>query len=195
MLIQALIFDGFDELDYFGVFEALRMGGFAVSCRTLHEQDIVTAAYGTRVAPDAQFSIFEKPDLLIVVGGGWLAQSPKGAWAEVQEGTILRVAKECYDQGVVLATVCTGALVLGHAGLLTGRRATTNQGAVQELKQLGAKYVEQRVVDDGDIITAGGITSSLDLGIHLLERFASHQHAREVSSKLEYTRTYKWQSA
>lgn len=188
MKIQALLFDGFDEMDYFGAFEALRMGGFEVGSKSLHKQDVVTAAYGTRILPDGYFSIEEKPNLLIVVGGGWLARSPKGAWAEVQSGSILNVVRDCAKAGVVLATVCTGSLILAHAGLLTERTATTNRGAVQELEAFGVRYTDQRVVDDGDIITAGGITSSLDLGLHLLERFASHELAEQVSAKLEYTR-------
>lgn len=188
MKIQALLFDGFDEMDYFGVFEALRMGGFEVRSRSLHEQEVVTAAYGTRIVPDGHFSIGEKPDLLIVVGGGWLARSPKGAWAEVQNGSILSVVRDCANAGVILATVCTGSLVLAHAGLLAERSATTNRGAVQELEAFGIRYVDKRVVDDGNIITAGGITSSLDLGLHLVERFASRELAEQVSAKLEYAR-------
>ena len=188
MKIQALLFDGFDELDYFGAFEALRMGDFGVSPRSLHEQTIVTAAHGTRLLVDACISSEDKPDVLLVVGGGWIARSPKGAWTEVQDGTILRRVTEVRESGAILASVCTGSLILAHAGLLSGRRATTNRAAVQELKDLGVLYENKRIVDDGDIITAGGITSSIDLGLHLLERFVSSKIAQQVSEKLEYDR-------
>ena len=188
MKIQALLFDGIDELDFFGVFEALCMGGFAVGTRSLHQQDKLVTAHGITMVPDGCFSLDEKPELLIVPGGGWLAKSAQGAWAEVQKGTILSVVRECNEAGVILASVCTGSLVLGKAGLLKSRPATTNRGAVQELIELGANYIDARVVDDGDIITASGITASLDLGLWLVERFASKQAASGVSAGLEFDR-------
>ncbi len=186
--IQALLFDGFDELDLFGAFEGLRMGGFPVELCSLYEQDVLTAAHGLKIIPDSIFSLDRKPNLLLVPGGGWLTRSAKGAWAEAEKGTILQVVKDCHSSGVILASVCTGSLLLGQAGLLKDRPATTNHGAVRELIAYGAHYIDVRVVDDGDIITASGITASLDLGIWLVERFASQQAALEVSARLEFER-------
>jgi transcriptional regulator GlxA family with amidase domain len=188
MRIDALLFDGFDELDFFGVFETLRMAGLSVVTRSLYEQQVVTAAYGTKLVPDAAFSLEQKSDLLLVPGGGWISHSPAGAWAEAEKGTILEVVKDCHASGVTLASVCTGALVFGKAGLLKNRNATTNHGAVQELIDFGAKYVAARVVDDGDIITASGITASLDLGLWIVERFVSQKAAQDVSERLEFER-------
>lgn len=188
MKIDALLFDGFDELDFFGVFETLRMAGLSVETHSLYQQDFVTAAYGSKLIPDTHYSNELKSDLLIVPGGGWISRSPKGAWAEVQKGTILDVVKSSHSTGTVIATVCTGSLVLGKAGLLKDRKATTNHGAVKELLNCGAKYIAARVVDDGDIITAAGITASLDLGLWLVERFVSRQAAQGVSEGLEFER-------
>ncbi len=188
MKIDALLFDGFDELDFFGVFEILRMAGFSVATRSLYEQSVVTAAYGIKLVPDSTFSPDQKPDLLLVPGGGWISRAPAGAWAEAQKGTILEAVKNCHESGVILATVCTGSLVLGKANLLKNRNATTNHGAVQELIDCGAKYVSARVVDDGEIITASGITASLDLGLWLVERFISQKAAHAVSEALEFER-------
>jgi transcriptional regulator GlxA family with amidase domain len=188
MKIDALLFDGFDELDFFGVFETLRMAGLSVETHSLYQQDFVTAAYGSKLIPDAHYSNELKSDLLIVPGGGWISRSPKGAWAEVQKGTILDVVKSSHSTGTVIATVCTGSLVLGKSGLLKDRKATTNHGAVKELLNCGAKYIAARVVDDGDIITAAGITASLDLGLWLVERFVSRQAAQGVSEGLEFER-------
>jgi transcriptional regulator GlxA family with amidase domain len=188
MKIQALLFDGFDELDHFGSFEALRMAGLAVETRSLHKQEVLIAAHGTKVIPDADFSLKEKPDLLLVPGGGWIARSPQGAWAEAQKGIILEVVRTVHESGIILASVCTGSLVLGKAGLLKGKMATTNHSAVQELIDCGARYVSARVVDSGNIITASGITASLDLGLWLLERFVSQAAAQKVSEALEFER-------
>lgn len=188
MKIDALLFDGFDELDFFGVFETLRMAGLSVETHSLYQQDVVTAAYGSKIVPDGAYSADLNSDLLIVPGGGWISRSPKGAWTEVQKGTILDVVKASHATGTVIATVCTGSLVLGKAGLLKGRKATTNHGAVKELIDCGSKYIAARVVDDGDIITAAGITASLDLGLWLVERFVSQQAAQAVSAGLEFER-------
>ena len=188
MKIQALLFDGFDELDHFGSFEALRMAGLTVESRALYEQEVVVAAHGTRVIPDGYFSLDEKPDLLLVPGGGWISRSPQGAWAEAQKGTILEVVRAVHKSEIILASVCTGSLVLGKAGLLKDKMATTNHSAVQELIEYGAKFVSARVVDSGNIITASGITASLDLGLWLLERFISQEAAQRVSEGLEFER-------
>lgn len=188
MKIQTLLFDGFDELDHFGSFEALRMAGLPVETRTLHKQEVVVAAHGTKVIPDGYYSLDEKPELLLVPGGGWIARSPQGAWAEAQKGTILEVVKASHESGVILASVCTGSLILGKAGLLKNKMATTNHSAVQELTECGAKYVAARVVDTKEIITASGITASIDLGLWLLERFVSQETAQKVSQGLEFER-------
>jgi len=188
MKIDALLFDGFDELDFFGVFETLRMAGLSVETHSLYQQDFVTAAYGSRLLTDGVYSEQLESDLLLLPGGGWISRAPRGAWAEVQKGTILDVVKAAHAAGTVIATVCTGSLVLGKAGILKGRKATTNHGAVKELMNCGAKYIPARVVDDGDIITASGITASLDLGLWLVERFVSRQAAQGVSEGLEFER-------
>ena len=185
---QALLFDGFDEMDVFGAFEALRMASFEVAFKSLRNQQLVTAIYGTKIQCDGIFSLSDKPDVLLVPGGGWLTRAAKGAWAEAEKGDILATLLKVHAQGVVLATVCTGSLLLGRAGILKGRPATTNHEAVKELIDFGALHVNARVVDDGDIVTAGGITSSIDLGIWLIERFASAQKALEVSERLEFER-------
>jgi transcriptional regulator GlxA family with amidase domain len=185
---QALVFDGFDEMDIFGAYEALRMAQFEVPLKTLRSQEFVTAQYGTRLKCDEVFSLPRKPDVLLVPGGGWLARSPKGAWAEAERGDILATLTKVHAAGVVIASVCTGSLLLARAGILKDRPATTNHAAIRELTQYGAVHVNARVVDDGDIITASGITSSIDLGIWLVERFSSQERALEVSERLEFER-------
>jgi len=188
MIIQSLLYDGFDELDHFGSFEALCMAGFSVETRTLHPQEIVTAAHGTKIFADGLYSLDAKPDLLLVPGGGWLYRNPKGAYAEMTNGKILKILRASHESGVILASVCTGSLLLAKAGLLKGRLSTTNRSAAQELIDCGGKYVEARVVDSGDIITASGITASIDLGLWLLERFVSQDAARKVAAGLEFER-------
>ncbi|HEY9760562.1 MAG TPA: DJ-1/PfpI family protein [Oculatellaceae cyanobacterium] len=185
---QALLFDGFDEMDIFGAYEALRMANFEVPFKSLRSQDFVAAQYGVRLKCDEVFSLSKKPDVLLVPGGGWLTRAAVGAWAEAERGDILGLLAKIHAAGVVIATVCTGSLLLARAGILKDRPATTNHAAVKDLIQYGAVHVDARVVDDGDIITASGITSSIDLGIWLVERFGSQEEAIEVSERLEFER-------
>ncbi|MBX9666354.1 MAG: DJ-1/PfpI family protein [Candidatus Obscuribacterales bacterium] len=190
MRIDALLFDGFDEMDLFGVFEPLRMAGYEVRLQSLYPQAVIVGAHGLKLIPDGKIDTTDKVDLLIIPGGGWIARNPQSAWGEAQKGVILDVIIQFHQRGTVLATVCTGSLLLARAGLLLGRKATTNHAAISELVELGAVYQPQRVVDDGNIVTAAGITSSIDLGVYLVERIGSRQLADQVLERLEFERRF-----
>jgi transcriptional regulator GlxA family with amidase domain len=186
MNIQALVFDGFEEMDLVGMYEPLRLVPFEVAMRSLREQTIVKAAYGLAIVVSKAIDVLEPPDLLLIPGGGWLSRARQGAWAEAQNGEILDIIRKLHDKGTILASVCTGSLLIASAGLLKGRPATTNHQALKELEGLGAKVIDARVVDDGEIITAGGITSSIDPALHLIDRFASTEEALRVSELIEF---------
>ena len=91
------------------------------------------------------------------------------------------------------ASVCTGSLLLGAAGFLKGRRATTHPSAFEELKPYCAQVVDERVVDEGEIVTARGVTSAIDLGLYLVERLAGMEARRRVAKQMDYP--YVWQTA
>ncbi len=188
MKIQILVFDGFDEIDVVGVFEPLRMAGQNVSFRSLYDQSIVEGAFGMKIIPEGKFEINEEIDMLIVPGGGWVSRSPRGAWGECNKGVVLQALKACSEKGIKFAAVCTGVMLLGSAGLLEGRSATTNHSAVDELKATGAVYIDARVVDDGDIITASGVSSSIDLGLYLIDYIFGASAAADISERLEFKR-------
>jgi transcriptional regulator GlxA family with amidase domain len=190
MKIQSLIFDGFDELDLFGVYEPLRMAGFEIKLISLDDQKIVESIHGVKIVPDGIINQNNRPEILIVIGGGWVARANRGAWAEAKRGKVLEVLKDFHKSNVTLAAVCTGAMLVAKAGLLTGRPAITNHQALEELEAEGAIVKQARVVDDGDIITAGGITSSIDLGIYLVEKLINKQVAAEIAVKLEFQPRY-----
>ncbi|RYG58738.1 DJ-1/PfpI family protein, partial [bacterium] len=90
--------------------------------------------------------------------------------------------------GALVAGVCTGTMVIAASGLLRGRPAITHHLAVEDLREMGADVVQARVVDDGDIVTAGGVTSGLDLALWLVERFCSAAVAHKVEKRMEYER-------
>jgi transcriptional regulator GlxA family with amidase domain len=193
MHIEILLYPGFDELDAIAPFEVLqqarkRGAPFATRLVSLEGAGEIRAANGLWVRAEGHLAENRAPDLVIVPGGGWGARSVQGAWAEAQRPETPAAIRSLHQEGVTLAAVCTGAMLLSAAGLLRGRHATTHHVAIEELRAQGAVIVEARVVDDGDIITAGGVTSGLDLGLWLVERLASADVARQVSATLEYER-------
>lgn len=89
-------------------------------------------------------------------------------------------------------SVCTGALLLGAAGLLRNRRATTHPRAYQELEPYCGSVVRERIVDDGDVVTAGGVSASIDLGLHLVRRLAGVEAHDRIAAQMDYP--YRWES-
>jgi transcriptional regulator GlxA family with amidase domain len=191
--VQIIIFDGFDELDAiapFEVFQSAMAIGADVQAElvTLDSSMEVVAAHGLRVRADAKLEIDQELDILIVPGGGWGNRATKGAWAEAQRGEIPAAISRLHQSGTTIASVCTGAMLVAEAGLLKGRPAITHHVAIEELKAVGAEIINARVVDDGDIVTAGGVTSGLDLTLWLIERYLSPQIAHQVEKEMEYER-------
>jgi len=189
MIIDIAVFDGMDELDAVGPLEVLRSAAergapFDVQLVTLEPQPRIRCAHGLALVPDGVCR--DNADILIFPGGGWVARSAKGARTEAESGRWVPVIDAAEARGAILASVCTGAMILASAGALTNRRATTHHGAWSDLEAAGATLVRERVVDDGDRITAGGVTSGIDLGLWLVERFAGREMAVQIAENLEY---------
>lgn len=191
--VQIIIFDGFDELDAIAPFEVLNSAaaiGAEIEAQlvTLDRIREITAAHSLKVTPAAQLNLDEPPDILIVPGGGWANRSDRGAWAEAQKGEIPAAIASLFDKGTIIASVCTGAMLVATAALLTESPATTHHSAIADLQDKGAKVTQARVVDNDKIITAAGVTSGLELSLWLLERFLSPLIAYEVEREMEYER-------
>ncbi len=192
MQFQILLFDGFDELDAIAPYEVLKMAakhvpGWTVEFVALAQANCVTAANGAElVAPRKLLSLEQKPDLLIIPGGGWVDQSPMGARGVANCAEARTLLCNLHQSGVILASVCTGAMILAAAGLLDGRPCTTHHSALEDLKKFPVQITPGRVIDDGHILTAGGITSGIDLALHLIERFATPTLAAQIAMALEY---------
>lgn len=86
------------------------------------------------------------------------------------------------------ASVCTGSLLLGAVGFLEGKSATTHPAAIEELKPYCDSVLDQRVVDEGDVITAGGVTAAIDLGLYLVERIAGKMVRSRIAQQMDYIR-------
>lgn len=189
MQIDIIIYEGFDELDAIGPFEVLTQAtqmGADLSTRlvTLEPAELVSASHGLEVKPHGVLD--ESADLVVVAGGGWGGRAEHGAWGEAQRGGLPAALAKLHRSGTPVASVCTGGMLLAAAGLLEGRPAVTHHSARDELVASGAAWSDHRVVDDGDVITAGGVTSGLDLALWLVERYFGRDLRTRVAEHIEH---------
>jgi transcriptional regulator GlxA family with amidase domain len=193
MTVEILLFPGCDEMDVVAPFEIFRVAeatGACVSARlvTLDGAGELPMAHGLRVMTEGRFLDAGYPDVLVVPGGGWLARASRGTAYEIERGAIPAAIAAAHRHGTVVASICTGALLLAAAGILHDRPATTHHDAIEALGKMGAQIVLARVVDADDVVTAGGITAGIDLALWLVERFAGAEAAQRVESRIEYHR-------
>jgi transcriptional regulator GlxA family with amidase domain len=187
MKIDIVVFDGFDELDAVAPYEVLRTAaGFGAPIEAelvgARGAGTVTASHGLRLTVERGPS--EDADVLLVPGGGWFHGA--GVRSEIDRGDLPRAIVAARERGAIVGSVCTGAMLLAAAGLVDGRRATTHRSAFDALRAAGAEVVEERFVDEGDLMTAGGVTSGLDLALHIVERIAGASIAAQVADEIEY---------
>jgi transcriptional regulator GlxA family with amidase domain len=184
--VEVLFFEGFDELDAVGPWEVLASAGFAV--RAVGFPDgirTVRGANGLTFAVDGRLG--GRPDILVVPGGGWVAGGASGVRPLVEAGELPAAIARVHDAGTVVASVCTGAMLLAAAGLLRGRPAVTNRRAFDDLRATGAVVREEaRVVDDGDVVTSGGVLAGIDMAVRLVERYRGGRAAAAAVDRLEH---------
>ncbi len=188
MDIEIIVFDGFDELDAIAPFEVLRHAAdagapFRVSLVGADGPGEIRAANGLRMYVDAGIG---RPDAVVVPGGGWLDRNGAGAYQQAARGQLPRTIAALARTTRWTASVCTGAMLLSAAGLLQGRTATTNRGAFGDLRAAGTVVRDERVVDDGAVITAGGPSCGIDLALWLTEREAGPEIATRAAEVIQY---------
>ena len=190
MRVDILLFEGFDELDAIAPYEVFRLAarrdGIDARLVTATPTDRVEARSGLRVEPDG--TLPDSPDAVVVPGGGWNDPDAPGVRREYDRGDLPELVADAFASGATVASVCTGAMLLAAAGLLENRPATTHHTALEDLRETGCAVREARVVDDGRVLTAGGITSGLDLALRLVERECGREVADSVARELEYER-------
>jgi transcriptional regulator GlxA family with amidase domain len=190
MKVAVLVYEGFDELDAIGPYEVLRNAALArpeleVSLVTPQPAEEVTASHGVTVKPHGVLD--DSYELVIVPGGGWNDRAPRGARAEAERGDLPAELRRLHRGGTAMASVCTGGMLLAAAGITKGRPAVTQHEALDELRESGADVVPERVVDDGDLITAGGVTAGIDMALWLVER--EFGRADLIARGMEHERT------
>ena len=181
MRVGILLFDGVEELDFVGIWEVLRKAkqlhpALKLSVITRASKESIQCALGLTVLAHEVKRDLSDLDLLVVPRG------PGRKDVIADRGLLQKIAE--FGRAKPVASICTGALILQSAGLLSGRRATTHFLSRQELTE--ADVVTDRVVVDGRVITAGGVSASIDLGLRILEMNFGRELADEVAARIEY---------
>jgi putative intracellular protease/amidase len=180
MKIAILLYDGFTALDAIGPYEVLSRLPGAELAFVAARAGLVTSDTGfLRLEATAAIADVAAADILLVPGGpgdeAVRAQAPTLEW-------IRRL-----HQGTTWTTsVCTGALILGAAGVLQGCRATTHWAFLDELRGFGAEPVKARAVESGKVVTAAGVSAGIDMALRLVQRIAGDDLARGIQLGIEY---------
>lgn len=184
MDIAILVYDGFTALDAVGPYEVL-------SCLSNAKVHFVAKDSGLKrthtkalsISADYKLTDLPNPDIVVIPGG------TKGTMAAARDETILDWIKKAHVSSKWTTSVCTGALILGAAGILGGLKATTHWCAKDYLSQFGAEYTSDRVVQQGKIITAAGVSSGIDMALHLAGKIAGKEMAQVIQLIIEYDPT------
>jgi len=186
--IGILLFDDVEELDAVGPWEVLAhwtrehpQDGWAVSCLSC-DGEPVTAAKGLVLGAHVALGDAPRLDVLLHPGG-------QGTRRLLRDPAHLDWVRAQRAQVPLMTSVCTGSLVYAAAGLLRGRPATTYRGALNELRALDPSVLvreHDRWVDDGDIITSAGVSAGIDMALHLVDRLAGTDRARQVKHGIQY---------
>ncbi|MDT8903292.1 DJ-1/PfpI family protein [Anaeroselena agilis] len=182
--IGIILFPQIEELDFVGPYEVLSYINKIRpdSTRVLlvaEDREPVAAFNGLRIIPDTTLAECPPLDIIVAPGG-------KGRLAAMKNQVILAFLRNRQTRARFVTSVCTGAFLLAEAGLLTGRKATTYHTAFSELAAYSVEVLPAKVVRDGAIVTAGGVSSGLELGFYLLRELFGADLAQEVARKIEY---------
>jgi cyclohexyl-isocyanide hydratase len=139
----------------------------------------VVSDTGLRLTPTTTFAACPRLDVICVPGG-------PGVNAAILDSDLVDFVRRQATGARFVTSVCAGALVLGAAGLLVGRRAATHWAAVDFLDSFGAVASNERVCTDGDLVTGGGVTAGIDFGLSLAARLAGDEIAQRIQLTLEY---------
>lgn len=177
--IVFVLFDNVTQLDFAGPVQFLsRLPGAAVHVASKDGGQISTDC-GFGIVPTTSFAACPQADIICVPGGHGVRQA-------IGDEAIVSFVREQAKDAQWVTSVCTGSFILGAAGLLADKRATTHWAYTQLLPLFGATFEEARVVRDGNLVTAGGVTSGIDFALELMALAQGEDVARSVQLALEY---------
>jgi cyclohexyl-isocyanide hydratase len=177
--IGLVLFEGVTQLDFTGPYEVFsRMPGTTVHL-VAESMRPVRTEFGLMITPDTTFP--DAPGIdVICVPGGW------GVNAGLENAGLIEFLRARAASARYVTSVCTGALLLGAAGLLEGYRATTHWMSVDFLRQFGAAHVDERVVIDRNRITGGGVTAGIDLALVIAAELYGEATSQAIQLAIEY---------
>jgi len=180
MDIAIPLFEGFTALDAIGPYEVLsRLPGYRVRFVAVTAGPYQTDTKQVTLVAADPLSAVPHPEIIMVPGGF-------GTRALMTPNPLLDWIREAHTTTQWTTSTCTGSLLLGAAGLLKGLEATTHWAALETLRELGARPTLRRVVVEGKIITAAGVSSGIDMGLTLAARIAGDEVAQSIQLGIEY---------
>jgi putative intracellular protease/amidase len=168
--IAILLYDGFTALDAIGPYEMLyRIPGAAIHLVAKTLEPIQVDSQVLVVQPSITLADIPSPQIIVVPGGF------EGTFAAMKDEVILSWLRKAHETSTYTTSVCTGALILGAAGLLEGKEATTHWYVADRLPQYGATYKAERYVEAERIITAAGVSAGLDFSLYLISKIGENK--------------------
>lgn len=189
--IAILIFDGVQIIDYTGPYEVLGSWSRRNVYTVAEKPEAITTNMGMRVIPNYTFQNQPKPDIIVIPGGGSSepGATARGVGGQLENQNVIRWIQDNAVQAKYVMSVCNGAFLLARAGLLDGLEATTTAGLIEKLRVVAPKtkvVSDKRFVDNGKIITTGGLSSGIDGALHLVEKLDGKGWAQVVAYGIEY---------
>ncbi len=180
MQIAFLLYDGFTSLDAIGPYDVLnRIPGAEVVFVAEQAGPVETEARSLKLIAEKPIDEVPSPDIVVVPGG-------MGSRALLDNETLLGWLRKVHETTTWTTSVCTGSLLLGAAGILDGVPATTHWLARDQLAELGAKVVPDRVVREGKIVTAAGVSAGIDMALRLVQTIYGDELAQAIQLGIEY---------
>ncbi|HEY2282573.1 MAG TPA: DJ-1/PfpI family protein [Solirubrobacteraceae bacterium] len=180
MDIAILLYERFTALDAVGPYEVLsRLPGSEVTFVAEQTGPVRTDTGRLGLLADATLAEHAHPEIVLVPGG-------PGQAALMRDGPVHEWLRGAHETSTWTTSVCTGSLILAAAGLLEGRRATSNWQALDELRELDVEVSSERVVFDGKLATSAGVTAGIDMALRLIERIAGPELAQAIQLGIEY---------
>jgi len=180
MEIAILIFDRITALDAVGPYEVLcRLPGATVRFVAVEPGPKRTDNGALALVADYDLAAAPRPEIVVVPGG-------IGSRVALRDERVLAWVRAVHATSQWTTSVCTGSLILGAAGLLKGLKATTHWLQLERLREFGAEPTLERVVEQGKVITAAGVSSCIDMALRLAERVAGPDVAQAIQLSIEY---------
>ena len=180
MQIAIPLYEGFTALDAVGPYEVLsRLPGAEVRFVGFEEGPVRTENGQLALHVDAELEELREPEVICVPGG-------LGTRALLDDERLLGWIRHAHEHSQWTTSVCTGSLLLGAAGILEGLDATSYWLELETLAQFGARPVGERVVEQGKVITAAGVSAGIDMALYLVKRIYGDEAAQAVQLGIEY---------